>query len=212
MKGILAKKIGMTRIFIDSGSLVPVTVLQPYENQIVRIKNQEKDEYDALVVGFKKVKLERLSKPKQGVFKDDCFDKSGYRVLKEIPVEASELETFKVGDSLGLDLFAEKGRVDVFAITKGQGFQGVVKRHGYAGGRSSHGHRMGRNPGSIGMCTYPGRVLPGKKLPGHHGSTRACIQNLEIVKIDEEKGLIMVKGPVPGFRNGDVEVRLAVKS
>ncbi len=211
MRGLLAKKIGMARLFDKDGVLVPVTVLEIYENQIIALKNEKKDGYSALKIGFKKVKKEKLTKPEQGLFKDPVFKDKCYRKICEFRVDEKALTEYKVGQSLDLQLFDNIGKVDVSSTSKGKGFAGVVARYGFAGGRRSHGHRMGKRPGSIGMCTYPGKVLKGKKMPGHAGNKRVTVQNLAIAKIDKDKNLIMLKGPVPGSRNSDVEIRWCVK-
>ena len=211
MRGLLAKKVGMTRLFDNDGVLVPVTVLEIYDNQIIALKNEKKDGYTALKIGFKRVKKEKLSKPEQGLFKDSVFKDNCYRKICEFRIDEELLSEHKVGQSLDLQLFENMGKVDVSSKSKGKGFAGVVARYGFAGGRRSHGHRMGKSPGSIGMCTFPGRVIKGKKLPGHAGSKVVTVQNLAIAKIDKDKNLIMLKGPVPGARNSDVEIRWCVK-
>lgn len=210
MKGILAKKIGMTRLFNQQGELAPVTVLQPYENTIVKIKTKEIDGYSALVLGAKKVKLEKTTKPIMGLFKKAGLV-DGFRIIREFRIADEEIGNYEVGKSLDLSLFDHEKHVDITGTSKGKGFKGVVARHGMAGGKSSHGNRMGRNPGSIGMCTYPGRVIKGKKLPGHQGDVRVTVQNVTIADLDKEKNLIFLKGAVPGARSGDVEIKLSIK-
>ena len=204
-KAILGKKLGMTQIFMPDGSLVPVTVIQAGPCTVVQKKTNEKDGYEAVQMGFGYIKPRRVNKPMQG-----HFDKQGAepkRYLREVRVEnAGE---YKVGDEQTVAAFADVKKVDVTGTSKGKGFAGVMKRYGFAGGPGGHGAHFHRAPGSVGQCATPSRVFKGLKLPGHMGVNTVTVKNLEVVRIDEEQNLILVKGAVPGGKNGIVRVRMA---
>jgi len=209
MKGLLAKKLGMTQIFKE-GKAIPVTVLKAGPCYVVDKRTPEKDGYAAIVLGFEEVKEKLVNKPLLGIFKKRNL--KPLRFLKEVRVEPEELEKYEVGQVIGPDVFQVGELVDVTGTSKGRGFQGGVKRHGFRGFPDSHGSRYHRAGGSIGSSTFPGRVFKGKTMPGHMGNERITVQNLEIVEIDTENNLILVKGAVPGSVNSLVFVKQAVKA
>ena len=204
-KAIIGKKVGMSQIFDTDGKVIPVTVIEAGPCVVVQKKTAEKDGYEAVQMGFGYVKPRRVNKPMQG-----HFDKQGVepkRYLREVRVEdASE---YKVGDTQTVAAFADVKKVDVTGTSKGKGFAGVMKRYGFAGGPGGHGAHFHRAPGSVGQCATPSRVFKGLRLPGHMGCDTVTVKNLEVVRIDEEQNLILVKGAVPGGKNGIVRVRMA---
>ncbi len=205
MKAIIGKKIGMTQVFDQDGTVTPVTVLTAGPCWVVQKKTKKSDGYDAIQVGFDPAKEKRVNKPAKG-----HFAKAGLtatRVLTEFR-GSSELE---VGAEIKADLFAPGAVVDVIGTSKGRGFQGVVKRHGYSGGPATHGSKTGRIPGSMGASAWPSRVIPGKKLPGQMGNKRVTIRNLTVVGVDAEQNLIWIRGAIPGARNSYVILREAGK-
>ena len=205
MKGLIAKKVGMTQIFDENGNLTPVTVIRVDPNTVVATKTQEKFGYDAVVLGVDEMKKNHVTKPYAKQFPEEITPK---RQLKEFRDFESEV---KVGDQLGVELFNEVGYVDVTATSKGKGFQGVMKRWGFHGGRASHGSKFHREPGGTGCCTTPGHSLKNTKLPGHMGFVRVTVQNLKIVKVDPELKVLMVRGAVPGNKEGTLIVKAAIK-
>lgn len=207
MKGILGKKIGMTQIFTEEGIVVPVTVVEAGPNVVTQIKTVEKDGYSALQVGFGDAKEKSLNKPQKGHL---AAAKVLKKHLKEFRMDS--VEGFEVGQEIKADLFATGDKIDVSGISKGKGFQGPIKRHGQSRGPESHGSRYHRRPGSMGACSFPGRVFKNKKLAGHMGSVKVTVQNLEVVKVDAEKNLILVKGAIPGAKGAIVTIKEAVKS
>ena len=207
MTGLIGKKVGMTQVFDEAGNHVPVTVLAAGPCTVVQRKTVGTDGYDAVQLGFDEQKPSRVNKPDTG-----HFAKSGsapQKLLQEFRVTAED--ELKAGDSVGVKLFEEIKYVDVQARTKGRGFQGVMKRWNMAGGRASHGSHTHRRPGSIGMCTQPGRVFKGQKMPGHMGNTNVSVQNLKVVQVREEDNVILVKGAVPGPNGGYVRIRQSIK-
>lgn len=195
-KAILAAKIGMTQIFAENGTLVPVTVLQAGPAVVTQVKTVENDGYSAVQVGFGEIREKLVNKPKKG-----HFAKAGVapkRFLREFRLEDSE--NYKVGDELKADIFAVGDKVDATATSKGKGFQGAIHRHGLHRGPMAHGSKYHRHAGSNGACSDPSKVFKGKKMAGHMGHVRVTIQNLEIVRTDAEKNLILVKGSVPGSK------------
>ncbi|HZH16655.1 MAG TPA: 50S ribosomal protein L3 [Archangium sp.] len=211
MKGLIGKKVGMTQVFNEEGNLVPVTVVDVNTCQVVGKRTPEKDKYSAVTLGFGEIREKSLNKAKLGFFK-----KSGAglrRHLKEFRVSAEEAAGFNVGDAVKADLFAKGQLVDVTGITKGRGFQGVMKRWKFKGSqtatRGTHEYR--RHPGAIGQRKTPGRVYPNKKLPGHYGVEQVTTQNLTVVDVDVEKGLLLIKGTVAGHNDGIVIVRPSIK-
>lgn len=207
MKGILGKKIGMTQIFTEVGEVVPVTVVEAGPVVITQIKTVEKDGYNAVQVGFGDVKEKSLNKPQKGHL---AAANTLKKHLKEFRVDS--VEGYTVGQEIKADLFAAGEMIDVTGISKGKGFQGPIKRHGQSRGPESHGSRYHRRPGSMGACSYPGRVFKNKKLAGHMGSVKVTVQNLEVVRIDAEKNLILVKGAIPGAKGSVVTIKEAVKA
>ena len=207
MNGILGKKLGMTQIFTAEGIVIPVTVVEAGPNVVTQIKTVEKDGYSALQVGFEDAKEKSLNKPQKGHLAAANVLK---KHLKEFRVESTE--EFTVGQEIKADVFAEGTKIDVTGISKGKGFQGPIKRHGQSRGPESHGSRYHRRPGSMGAASFPGRVFKNKKLAGHMGSVKVTVQNLEVVKIDADKNLILVKGAIPGPKGSVVTVKEAVKA
>ena len=207
MKGILGKKLGMTQIFTAEGIVVPVTVVEATPNVVTQIKTVEKDGYSAIQVGFEDAKEKSLNKPQKGHLAAANVLK---KHLKEFRVDS--VEEFTVGQEIKADLFAAGEIIDVTGISKGKGFQGPIKRHGQSRGPESHGSRYHRRPGSMGACSFPGRVFKNKKLAGHMGSVKVTVQNLEVVRVDADKNLILVKGAIPGAKGSVVTIKEAVKS
>lgn len=206
MKGILGKKLGMTQIFTEEGIVVPVTVVEAGPNVVTQVKTVEKDGYNAIQVGFEDAKEKSLNKPQKGHLAAANVLK---KHLKEFRVDA--VEEFTVGQEIKADLFAAGEKIDVTGTSKGKGFQGPIKKHGQSRGPESHGSRYHRRPGSMGACSYPGRVFKNKKLAGHMGSVKVTVQNLEVVKVDADKNLILVKGAIPGAKGSVVTIKEAIK-
>jgi large subunit ribosomal protein L3 len=197
MSGIMARKIGMTRVFREDGVAIPVTVLEAQPNPVTQVKTEQTDGYNALQIGYRSQKKQRLTKPVLG-----HIEKSGAPPVsrfREVPMHSEEV---KAGDYLDVTMFQPGEKVDVTGLTKGKGFQGVVKRHGFSGGDSTHGNKSHRVPGSIGQCATPSRVWKNKKMPGRDGGRKVTVRNLEVVRVDFEKNLLVLKGAVPGSRNG----------
>ena len=206
-KAILATKVGMTQIFNDEGVLVPVTVLQAGPCVVTQVKTEENDGYKAVQVGFVDKREKLVNKPVKG-----HFDKAGVsykRFVREFRLD--DCESLNVGDEIKADIFAAGDKVDVSGISKGKGFAGPMK-HGLHRGPMTHGSKSKRVSGSMGMCSNPGRVFKGKVLPGHMGVQKVTVQNLEVVKIDAEQNLILVKGAIPGNKGGLVTIRNSVKA
>mgnify|MGYP003957024429 FL=1 len=203
MSALLEKKIGMTNVFSSEGKLVPVTVVQVGPCVVTQIKTNETDGYNALQLGFDEKPVEKLNKPIAGHLKK-TGDK-GFRVLREFRTD--DAESVKPGATIGIDIFAIGDKVNISGISKGRGFQGTIKRHGFSRGPETHGSRNHRKPGSIGNSAWPGKVFKGKKLPGHMGTNRETVKNLTIVDIKHEDNLLLVKGPLPGFKTGILEVQ-----
>ncbi len=201
MLGLVAKKLGMTQLYVE-GKAIPVTVLEATDGVITQIKTKEKDGYNAIQVGFIDTKEKRLNKPLLGVFKKAGV--SPKKILKEFRVD--DISGFEPKQEIKVDIFEKGEVVDVIGYTKGRGFSGVMKRHNFSGGPDSHGSMFNRRPGSIGQCEFPGRVVKGKKMPGHYGNERVTIKNLEVVYVDPEKKLIAVKGAVPGSKGSYVNI------
>ena len=209
--GLVGRKVGMTRIFTDDGLSVPVTVLDVSNNRVAQIKTPENDGYSAIQVAFGKRRPSRVNKSMAGHLAKAGVEAGN--LLKEFAVTAEELTTLKPGDQLSVSIFAVGQKVDVTGQTIGKGFQGGIKRHHFSSQRASHGNSVSHNaPGSIGMCQDPGRVFPGKKMSGHLGDVQRTQQNLEIIRVDAERQLLLVKGAVPGSKGSDLIVRPAVKA
>ena len=207
MKGLIGKKLGMTSIYDDKGAAVPVTVLEVGPCVVVQRKDEERDGYSAIQLGYAEQKEQRLNKPKLGHYKKAGVE--AHRVLREFRVAADS--EVAIGDVVDVRAFEEVNFVDVVATGKGRGFQGVVKRYDFGGGRASHGGGWLRRTGSIGMCEFPGRVFKGKKMPGHMGSKRVTTQNLRVMQVRVEENLILIKGSIPGANGGIVTIKEALK-
>src|SRR5271167_3246252 len=208
--GLVGRKVGMTRIFTAEGDSIPVTVLDVSDNRVTQIKTVETDGYTAVQVAFGKRRASRVTKPLAG-----HLAKAGVEageILKEFKVDAAKAAELANGAVVGPDLFEVGQKVDVQGVSIGKGYAGTIKRYNFASGRASHGNSRSHNvPGSIGMAQDPGRVFPGKRMTGHLGAANRTTQSLEIVRIDAVRGLLLVKGAVPGSRGGDVIVRPAAK-
>jgi large subunit ribosomal protein L3 len=211
VKGLIGKKIGMTQVFNDEGNLVPVTVIDVNTCLVVGKRTPEKDQYSAVTVGFGEIREKILNKPQLGFFKKASA--TPRRHLREFRVTAEEAAGFNVGDAVKADMFAKGELVDVTGVTKGRGFSGVMRRWSFKGSQTkTHGtHEYQRHPGAIGQRKTPGRTYPNKKMPGHYGVERVTTQNLTVVGVDVEKGLVLVKGAVPGHNDGIVIVRPSIK-
>lgn len=209
--GLVGRKVGMTRVFTDDGVSIPVTVLDVSNNRVAQIKMPETDGYAAVQVAFGKKRSSRVSKSLAG-----HLAKSGVEagnVLKEFVVPVSELASLKPGDQISVSIFAVGQKVDVTGRSVGKGFQGGIKRHHFSSQRATHGNSVSHNaPGSIGMNQDPGRVFPGKRMAGHLGDAKRTQQNLQIVRVDTERQLLLVKGAVPGSKGSDLVVCPAVKA
>ncbi len=207
MSALLGKKIGMTNVFSADGRLIPVTVVQAGPCVVTQVKTKESDGYNALQLGFDEKKVEKLNKPIAGHLKKST-DK-GFRVLREFRTEDhGDIET---GTTISLDMFAVGDKVNISGVSKGRGFQGTIKRHGFSRGPETHGSRNHRKPGSIGNSAWPGKVFKGKKMPGHMGTNKETVKNLTIVDIKHDENLLLIKGPVPGWKTGILEVRKVLK-
>lgn len=208
--GLVGRKVGMTRIFTEDGFAVPVTVLDVSCNRIAQVKKMETDGYSAVQIAFGKRKPSRISKPMIGHFAKAGIEAASS--LVEFRVDESSLAEVKVGNPVDVSLFAAGQRVDISGISIGKGFSGSIKRHNFNSNRASHGNSVSHNsPGSISMAQDPGRVFPGKRMAGHLGNVRTTVQNLEVVRVDVNRQLLIVKGAVPGARGSQVIVRPAVK-
>ncbi len=205
MKGLIAKKVGMTQVFDESGNLTPVTVIHVEPNTVVATKTQEKCGYEAVVLGLDDLKPSKVTKPYAKQFPEDITPK---RHLKEFRDFEGEV---KVGDQIGVELFEKVRFIDVTATSKGKGFQGVMKRWGFHGGRATHGSKFHREAGGTGCCTTPGHCLKNVKMPGRMGFDRVTVQNLKVIKVDPELKVLMVRGAVPGVKNCTLIVKTAVK-
>lgn len=205
-KAILAKKVGMTQIFNEAGELVPVTVLQAGPCVVTQVKTTENDGYEAVQVGFEDIREKLVNKPVKGM-----FDKAGVsykRYVREFKLEGE----YSVKDEIKVDVFEAGDKIDATAIAKGKGFQGAIKRHGQSRGPMAHGSKYHRHAGSNGSCSTPSRVFKGKKMPGHTGGKKVTTQNLEVVRVDAEKNLLLVKGAVPGPKKSLVTIKESVKA
>ena len=207
-KAILATKVGMTQIFNDDGVLTPVTVLQAGPCVVTQVKTVENDGYSAVQVGFVDKREKLVAKPQKG-----AFDKAGIsykRYVRELKLD--DAESYEVKQEIKADVFAAGDKVDATAISKGKGFQGAIKRHGQSRGPMAHGSKYHRHAGSNGACSDPSKVFKGKKMAGHMGAKQITVQNLEVVRVDAENNLILVKGAVPGPKKAMVTVKSTVKS
>ncbi len=206
-KAIIGKKVGMTQIFEENGTVIPVTVIECGPCPVVQVKTVETDGYNAVQLGFGEVKEIKVNKPKKGHFSKASVKPTKH--LREFRLE--DVSSLKVGDEIKIDTFEAGETVDIQGITKGKGFQGVIKRHGQSRGPMGHGSMYHRRPGSMGATSTPGRVFKGKKLPGHMGVDTVTIQNLVIVRVDTDKNAILVKGSVPGNKGSILKISNSVK-
>ena len=208
--GLVGRKIGMTRVFTDQGVSIPVTVLEMPANRVTQVKSEDTDGYTAVQVTFGQKKANRVNKTEAGHFAKAGVEAG--RGLVEFALTAEKLGELKAVDEISVAIFEAGQLVDVTGTSKGKGFSGTIKRHNFDSQRTSHGNsRSHRVPGSIGMAQDPGRVFPGQRMAGQYGNTKSTVQNLEIVRVDVERNLLLVKGAVPGAVNSDVIVRPAVK-
>lgn len=207
-KGILGKKVGMTQIFSETGELIPVTVIEAAPNVVLQVKTVETDGYNAVQLGFDNKREVLSNKPAQGhVKKANTTPKRFIRELRD-----AELGDVEVGNEITVETFAEGDIVDVTGTSKGKGFQGVIKRHGQSRGPETHGSRYHRRPGSMGGASDPSRVFPGKKLAGRMGGDTVTVQNLEIVRVDAERNVLLIKGNVPGSKKSLIQIQTALKA
>jgi len=209
--GLVGRKVGMTRIFAEDGASVPVTVLDVSNNRVTQIKTPQVDGYAAIQVAFGSRRASRVTKPLAGHLAKAGVEAG--QVLREFRLDEGQLSGFKAGDVISATIFKPGQKVDVSGTSIGKGFAGAITRHNFSSNRASHGNSRSHNsPGSIGMAQDPGRVFPGKRMAGHLGDDSCTSQNLEVVRIDEARQLLLVKGAVPGARGGDVIVHPAIKS
>ena len=207
-KAIIGRKIGMTQIFDENGNVIPVTAIQAGPCTVIQVKTTETDGYNAVQLGFEEVKEKKLNKPQKGVFKK--LNINPMRHLREFRMDS--VEGMTVGNEVKADVFTAGEKVDIQGVSKGKGFQGVIKRHGQHRGPMGHGSMYHRRPGSMGPTSTPGRVFKGKKLPGHMGVDTITIQNLEVIRVDLDKNVILVKGSVPGNKGSILKIKNAVKA
>ena len=207
-KGLIGKKLGMTQIFDEQGKVIPVTVIEAGPCVVAQVKTVESDGYNAIQLGFEDVKESKVNKPEKGHFAKASI--TAKKHLREFRVD--EVESYKVGDEIKADTFVKGDKIDVQGTSKGKGFQGVIKRHGQSRGPMGHGSMYHRRPGSMGPTSTPGRVFKGKKLPGHMGVQTITIQNLDVVAVDMDKNVILVKGSVPGVKGAILKIKTSVKA
>jgi large subunit ribosomal protein L3 len=209
--GLIGRKVGMTRIFTEEGASIPVTVLEVVPNRVTQIKTVESDGYTGLQVAYGERRASRINKALTGHYAKAGVDAGAG--IKEFNVSADVLSAYQVGGNVTVEIFSVGQMVDVTGTSIGKGFAGAIKRHHFSSNRASHGNSRSHNvPGSIGMAQDPGRVFPGKRMPGHLGDDKVTTQNLEIVRVDAERNLLLIKGAIPGSKGGDVVVRPAVKA
>lgn len=209
--GLIGRKVGMTRIFTEEGASIPVTVLEVLPNRVTQIKTVESDGYAGLQVAYGERRASRINRALTG-----HYAKAGAAAgagIKEFNVSADVLSAYQLGGNVTVEIFSAGQMVDVTGTSIGKGFAGAIKRHHFSSNRASHGNSRSHNvPGSIGMAQDPGRVFPGKRMPGHLGDVKVTTQNLEVVRVDAERNLLLIKGAIPGAKGGDVVVRPAVKA
>lgn len=207
MRGLIGRKIGMTQIFTEEGNVIPVSVVEAGPNYVTQIKTIESDGYVAIQVGFEDKKSKRVSKPAKG-----HYEKSGVspkKVVQEFVV--GDVSGYSLGQEIKADIFNEGEKIDIQGTSKGKGTQGPIKRHNQSRGPETHGSKYHRGPGSIGAASFPGRVFKGQKMAGRMGNETVTVQNLEVVRVDSERNVLLVKGAVPGPRNGIITIKEAVK-
>ncbi|HJY04930.1 MAG TPA: 50S ribosomal protein L3, partial [Bryobacteraceae bacterium] len=207
--GLVGRKVGMTRIFTDDGESVPVTVLDVTDNRVVQIKKPDTDGYTAVQITYGKRRASRVTKAQAGHLAKAGVEAGA--LTREFRVTEDDLANLQVGGKVGVDVFKVGQKIDVSGTTQGKGFSGVIKRHNFGSGRASHGNSRSHNtPGSTGQAQDPGRVFPGKRMPGQYGNVTRTVQNLVVVRVDAERGLLLVRGAVPGSKGGHLIVRPAV--
>ena len=207
MKNMMGRKVGMTQVFTEDGTVIPVSVVQAGPLYVVQKKTVENDGYSAIQVGFGDIKERRVTKPKKG-----HFDKANVvytKFLKEFLVD--NVDDYEIGQEIKADVFSEGDKVDVTGTSKGKGTQGVIKRHGFSRGRETHGSKFHRMPGGLSAGTSPGKVFKGHKMMGRMGNEKVTTQNLEVIKVDSDKNLILIKGAIPGPKKGLVTIKATVK-
>lgn len=202
---IIGRKLGMTQVWSEDDRIIPVTVIEAGPCVVTQIKTNEKEGYEAIQIGFGQLKEKHLNKPMAGHFKAAGVEPK--KILSEVRV--SDASSFELGQEINLENFAEAGKVHVSGVSKGKGFAGTIKRYNFRSGPSGHGSHFHRAPGSIGQCATPSRVFKGKKLPGHMGDEKVTVKNLEVVRVDVEQNLLLVKGAVPGGKGAVLHVRTA---
>ena len=208
--GLVGRKVGMTRVFTENGASVPVTVLEMSNNRVTQVRTSENDGYTAVQVAYGTRRNSRVTKAQAGHFAKAGVDAAV--LMREFRVSAEEAAQYQAGTAVSVEVFSAGQKVDVTGTTQGKGFAGTIKRHNFKSQRATHGNSRSHNvPGSIGMAQDPGRVFPGKRMSGHMGAVTCTKQNLEVVRVDIERGLVLVKGAVPGSKGGHVVVRPAVK-
>ena len=208
--GLLGRKVGMTRIFTEDGTSIPVTVLDVSNNRVTQVKTPETDGYAAVQVTYGTRRASRVAKPQAGHLAKAGVEAGSF--TKEFRLDGEIVSQLSAGSNVSVEIFQAGQKVDVSGVTIGKGYAGTIKRHHFSSGRASHGNSRSHNvPGSIGMAQDPGRVFPGKRMTGHLGDVNRTAQNLELARVDVERGLLLVKGAVPGAKNGNVVVRTAVK-
>ena len=207
-KAIIGRKVGMTQVFDEKGMAIPVTAIEAGPCVVAQVKNTDTDGYNAIQLGFGEIKESKMNKPEKG-----HFAKAKLAIKKHLrEFRVDSIDGVNVGDEVKADVFAEGDRVDIQGTSKGKGFQGVIKRHGQSRGPMGHGSMYHRRPGSMGSTSTPGRVQKGKKLPGHMGIETVTIQNLEVIKVDLEKNVLLVKGSVPGAKGAILKIKASVKA
>jgi len=204
-RGLIGKKLGMTQIFDDMGNQIPVTVVQAGPCPVLDVRTPEKNGYSAVALGFDKKELNKVNKPAQGYF--SRVGDSAYRVVREIRVDDAQIGEFSLGQMMNVEQFKVGDKIVVTGRSKGKGFAGVIKRWGFGGGRKTHGSRFHRAPGAIGMCAWPARTFKGRKMPGHKGTERITVKNLSVVDVFPDRNVLLVKGAVPGAKNGILIIR-----
>lgn len=207
-KAIVGKKVGMTQLFLADGTMIPVTVVEAGPCPVIQKKTVEHDGYSAIQVGFAEIRETLCNKPRKG-----HFDKAGVRPMRYVrELKMDDAQSYEIGSVITADLFEEGDRVDVSGRSKGKGFAGSIKRHNQSRGRKTHGSHSYRTSGSMSGCSDPSRVFKSKKLPGHMGDENVTVQNLEVVRVDKDRNLLLVKGAIPGAKGGMVVVRSSVKA
>ena len=209
--GLLGRKVGMTRIFTEDGTSIPVTVLDVSNNRFTQVKTVDVDGYSAVQVTYGTRRASRVAKPQAGHLAKAGVEAGSF--TKEFRLDAEIISQLSAGSNVSVEIFQAGQKVDVSGVTIGKGYAGTIKRYHFASGRASHGNSRSHNvPGSIGMAQDPGRVFPGKRMTGHLGDVNRTVQNLEIARVDVERGLLLVKGAVPGSKNGEIIVKSAIKA